>query len=182
MLTHSRAAKPLSKPAGNSLLRGSIPIRNQKNSEDDSPSRPAKRPKVKFDSDIKVKVIEEWDKEPQLIQEAVRCALERHTLGDSSGYLHLKDVYTSKKKAEDEPSTATLRSYTIALLGNVSSLNRSRSDLVHAVLNSQWLGRHDSYVTLYMRFLANLVSTQVVFLVDVLQMLVDNLTFGTSNH
>lgn len=122
--------------------------------------------------------MEDGEKAPQPIQEEVRCALEQHAQGDSSGYLYVKEIYASKRKIEDEPSTATLRIYTMALLGNVSSLNRSRSDLVHTVLNSKWLGRHEEYATLFVRFAANLVSTQGIFLVDVLQMLVDNLTAG----
>lgn len=126
----------------------------------------------------------DWDNEkaPQLIQEEVRRALEQHALGDNSGYNQLKDVYVAKSKAEDAPSTTTLRNYTQALLGNVSSLNRSCSGLVQVILESQWLGRQNDYFTLYVRFLANLVSAQGVFLVDVLRMLVGNFAAGLSCH
>lgn len=178
MLSHSRTARSVSKPAIRPLPNGSIPIRTRNDSDDGSPSRPKKRKKTRSDSNIDGRTIEDFDKAPQLIQEEVRCALEQHAQGDSSGYLHIKEIYASKRKIEDEPSTATLRIYTMALLGNVSSLNQSRSDLVHTVLNSKWLGRHEEYATLFVRFAANLVSTQGVFLVYVLQMLVDNLTAG----
>lgn len=178
MLSHSRIARPVSKPVVRPLPSASIPIRTRNDSDDDSPSRPKKRTKIRSDSNIDSRTVEDCEKAPQLIQEEVRCALEQQAQGDSSGYDYVKDIYALKRNIEDEPSTATLRVYTMALLGNVSSLNRSRSDLVHTVLNSKWLGRHEDYATLFMRFAANLVSTQGVFLVDVLQMLVDNLTSG----
>lgn len=178
MLSHSRTARSVSKPAIRPLPKASIPIRTRNDSDDGSPSRPKKRTKTRSDSNIDGKMLEDFDKAPQLIQEEVRCALEQHAQGDSTGYLCVKDIYAATWKIADEPSTATLRIYTMALLGNVSSLNRSRSDLVHAVLKSKWLGRPEEYATLFVRFAANLVSTQGVFLVDVLQMLVDNLTAG----
>lgn len=178
MLSHSRTVQPVSKPVVRPLPSASIPIRTRNDSDDDSPSRPKKRTKIRSDSNIDGRMMEDCEKAPQLIQEEVRCALEQHAQGDSSGYLYIKEIYASKRKMEDEPSTATLRIYTLALLGNVSSLNRSRSDLVRTVLNSKWLGRQEEYATLFVRFAANLVSTQGVFLVDVLQMLVENLTAG----
>lgn len=178
MLSHSRTTRPVSKPVVRPVPSASIPIRTRNDSDDDSPSRPKKRTKIKSDSTIDGRTMEHCEKAPQLIQEEVRCVLEQHTQGDSSGYHYVKEIYASKRNIEDEASTATLRIYTMALLGNVSSLNRSRSDLVHTVLNSKWLGRHEEYATLFVRFAANLVSAHGVFLVNVLQMLVDNLTAG----
>lgn len=178
MLSHSRTARLVSKPVVRPLPSASIPIRTRNDSDDDSPSRPKKRTKNKSDSDTDDRTMGDFEKVPQLVQEELRCTLEQHAHGDNSGYLYVKEIYASKRKIEDEPSTATLRIYTMALLGNVSSLNRSCSDLVHTVLDSKWLGRHEDYATLFVRFAANLVSTHGVFLVDVLQMLVDNLTAG----
>ncbi|MCJ1267403.1 hypothetical protein MMC22_007288 [Lobaria immixta] len=176
MSTLSPVAKPAPTPIIKPLLRRPTLIRKRNDTEDERPSSPGKRPKVSFDSHVEVRMLGDWDNEkaPQLIQEEVRRALEQHALGDNSGYNQLKDVYAAKSKAEDEPSTTTLRNYTQALLGNVSSLNRSCSGLVQVILESQWLGRQNDYFTLYVRFLANLVSAQGVFLVDVLRMLVGN--------
>lgn len=178
MLSHSRTARLVSKPVVRPLPSASIPIRTRNDSDDEGPSRPKKRTKNKSDSDIDDRTMGDFEKVPQLIREEVRCALEQHAQGDDDGYLCIKKIYASKRMIEDEPSTAKLRLYTMALLGNVSSLNRSRSELVHTVLNSKWLGRNEDYATLFVRFTANLASTQGVFLVDVLQMLVDNLTAG----
>ena len=153
-------------------------VRKRHDIKDDSPPSPGKRAKVSFDSNVEMRLVEDWEKAPQLIQEEVRHALEQHALGDNSGYLRVKEVFIPKDNVEDEPSSTTIWNYTSALLGNVSSLNRSCSDLVHVVLKYQWLARLDDYVTLYTRFLANLVSSHGVFLADVLRMLVDNLRTG----
>lgn len=172
------ALTPVIKP----LLRRPTLIRKRNDVEDETPSGLGKRSKVSFDSKVEVRVVEDWEKAPQLIQEEVRHALEQHALGDNSGYNQVKEIYAVKSKVEDEPSTTTLRNYTQALLGNVSSLNKSRSSLVHAVLESQWLGRQDDYFTIYVRFLANLLSAQGVFIPDVLRMLVGNLAAGLLCH
>lgn len=141
----------------------------------------AKKPKVSFSPDVEVRVVGAWEKSPKLVQEEVARALEKHASGDTSSYLELKDIYSPNKSAESEPSTATLRNYTTALIGNVSLLDKSCSDLVYAILNSLWLARSDEYSNLYTRFLANLVSAQGVYLVDALRMLVENLTASKSS-
>ncbi|KAK4698116.1 RNA polymerase I-specific transcription initiation factor RRN3, partial [Lecanoromycetidae sp. Uapishka_2] len=117
-----------------------------------------------------------WEKAPQLIQEEVRRAFAKRASGDSSGYDKLKEIYAVKRDEEDELSPNTMKNYTMALLGNVSALNKSNSDFVHMVLNSEWLGRQEEYVVLYARLLANLTSAHGIFLGDTMRMLVDNLT------
>jgi RNA polymerase I-specific transcription initiation factor RRN3 len=163
------------------------PTTNRKRAISEEASTPSsvKRSKVSFNSNVEVRVVEEWEKTPELIQEEVGRALEKQAWGDDSSYLEVKAIYSAKKRTEDEPSTNTLRNYTVALLSNVSSLNKSRSDLVYAVLNSPWLGRSEEYTNVYTRFLANLVCAQGIYLADALRMLVDNLTasksFSTNN-
>lgn len=144
-------------------------------------SRLAKKPKVSFSSDVEIRIVDAWEKSPKIIQEEVGRALEKHARGDNSSYLEVKDIYSSNKNVGNEPSTAILRNYTAALIGNVSQLNKSCSDLVYAILNSPWLARSDEYATLYTRFLANLVSAQGVYLADALRMLVENLTASKSS-
>ena len=149
--------------------------------EETGSPRLAKKLKVSFSSDVEVRLLDVWEKSPKLIQEEVGRALEKHACGDPSSYLEVKDIFSANKIAENEPSTATLRSYTAALIGNVSLLNKSCSDLVYSILNSPWLSRSDEYATLYTRFLANLVSAQGVYLADALRMLVENLTASKSS-
>lgn len=155
--------------------------RKRINLEEPSSPTSAKKPKVSFSSDVEVRVLETWEKSPKSIQDEVGRALEKHASGDASSYLEVKDIYSSNKNTESEPSTATLRNYTTALIGNVSLLNKSCSDLVYAILNSPWLARSDEYASLYTRFLANLVSAQGVYLADALRMLVENLTASKSS-
>lgn len=181
MSTLSRVAKPAPAPVIEPLLRRPNLVRKRNDIEGDTPSSPEKRPKVSFDPNVEVRVMSDWENPPQFIQEEVRRALEQHAQGDDSAYYHqVIEIYAAKSNDEDNPSITTIRNYTQALLGNVSSLDRSCAGLVHAVLESQWLGRQEEYFTLYVRFLANLVSAQRVFLLDVLRMLVGNLAAGLS--
>jgi RNA polymerase I-specific transcription initiation factor RRN3 len=156
-------------------------IRKRINPEEASSPSLAKKLKVSFSSNVEIRVVGEWEKTPELIQEEVGQALEKHARGDDSSYLDIKAIYSAEKHTKDVPSTTALRNYTAALLSNVSSLNKSCSELVYAVLNSPWLGRSEEYVNLYIRFLANLVSAHGVYLADTLRMLVENLTTGESS-
>lgn len=161
-----------------SLLRRPTLVRKREDDEDEPPSSPGKKAKVTFDSDVEVRVVSDWEKAPHLIHEEVRRAFAKRALGDNSGYDRLKDVYSNEKSNEEELSPSTIKNYTTSLLANVSALHKSNSDLVHAVLSSDWLGRTEDYVTLFVRLLANLSSAQGVFLGDVVRMLVNNLTAG----
>ncbi len=156
--------------------------RKRDDSDDAYPSSVVKRTKVTFDSDVEVRVMGDWEKAPELVQEEVRRALEKHAMGDDSGYDQVKGIYIAKENAEDEPSSTTMKNYTRALIGSASSLNKSCSDLVYAVLGSQWLGRDGAYVELYVRLLAHLATAHGGFLVDVLRMLVENLTACKRKH
>lgn len=158
------------------LLRRPTLVRKRDDDVDAPPSSPEKRAKVAFSSEVEVRAVDEWQHAPELVQEEVRRAFEKRGWGDRSSYDKIKDVFASRKDNKDAPSSTTLRNYTMALLANVSSLNKSSSDLVDAVLHSEWLGRQEDYVYLYVRMLASLVSAQGMFLGDALRMLVENLT------
>lgn len=176
MSTIQRPAGPVAAATPKPLLRRSTLVRKREDDDEAPPSSPPKKSRVTFDSDVEVMVVSAWEKAPHLIQEEVRRAFTKRVSGDDSGYDKLKDVYSRNKANEEGMDPATMKNYTIALLANVSALNKSNSDLVHAVLNSDWLGRTEDYVALYVRLLANLVSSQGVFLADVVRMLVNNLT------
>ena len=140
------------------------------------PSSPNKKTKVTFDNDVQVRFMDEWEKAPEVVREEVRRALKRHAEGDDTAYDRVKEIYATSSNEEDAPSGTTLRSYTAALVSNVSTLNRSCSGLVHAVLQSDWVTKDESYISVFLRFLGNLVSAQGVYLGDVLRMLVEKLT------
>ncbi|KAL9638352.1 MAG: hypothetical protein Q9164_001602 [Protoblastenia rupestris] len=151
-------------------------VRKRDDDEEPPPSSPSKRSRVTFDSDVEVRSVGEYEKAPELIQEEVRSALEKRAWGDDSGYESIKAVYSRQEDEDDDPSPTTLRNYTIALLSNISSLNKSTADLIRTVLKSEWIGRDEEYVSLFVRLLANIVTAQGSFLADTLRMLVDNLT------
>ena len=179
--TIQRPEGPIVTSAPKPLTRRPTLVRKRDDDDEAPPSGPGKKPRVTFDSDVEVRVVDDWEKAPHLIHEEVRRAFTKRALGDNSGYDHLKNVYAKKKLNEDENGPSTMKNYTMALLANVSLLNKSNSDLVHAVLSSDWLGRTEDYVALYVRLLANLVSAQGVFLTDVVRMLVNNLTAGMTH-
>ena len=163
-----------SKLLKSSLSRPSL-RRKHDQLEDNSLPSPGKRVKVTFDSDVSVRILGEQEKTLEFFRGEVRDALVKHASGDNSHYNHIKEIFIAKPKSEDEPSATVLQSYTLALLSNVASLDKYCHDLVICVLHSQWLGKQEEYATLFIRFLANLVSVHAVFLPDVLRMLVDNL-------
>ena len=139
---------------------------------------PSKKAKVSFDDKVKVRVMDSGEKPLETVREEVRWALDRHAKGDTVLYAQILEVYSTQPEAEDAPSTKTLRSYTAALISQVSRLHQSHSKLVHAAIGSQWLGRAESYVALFSRFLGSLASAQGGFLGDILRMLVENLQYG----
>ncbi|KAA6415533.1 MAG: hypothetical protein FRX48_00249 [Lasallia pustulata] len=176
--TAPRALGPAPAPTVKQPLRRPTLVRKRDDTdmEFNGPPSPGKRAKVSFDSKVQVRIVDEWEKAPELIREEVHRALEKQAAGDNSSYDKVVEIYTAKPSGEDAPSPTTIKNYTVALLGNVSLLNKSASTLVHALLDSQWLGRDEAYVTLYGRLLRNLVSAQAGYLTDVLRMLVNNLT------
>ena len=174
-----RPAGPMTVHTPTSIPRRPTLVRKRDDDEDAPPSSPTKRAKVTFDTDVEVRVVDEWEQPPSLIQEEVRRAFTKRALGDDSGYDKLKDVYSRRQEEEDELSPTTIKNYTVALLRDISVLNKSNSDLVHLLLKSEWLGRQDDYIAVYVRLLANVVSAHGIFLGDAMTMLVGNLTAST---
>ncbi|KAL8689270.1 MAG: hypothetical protein Q9218_005022 [Villophora microphyllina] len=182
MTTAIRPIGPAPTQISTKTPRSSTLVRKRRDDDNLEPSSPTKRYRVRFDSDVEVRTIDKWEKSPAVIQDAVRRALQSHRIGDSTGYDKVKAVYASPEDGQEHASPSAIRNHTVALLSNVSLLDKSCTDLVHAALGSDWLGRSDDYVHLFVQFLANLVSTQGLFLSDVLRMLVENLTTTPSSQ
>lgn len=155
---------------------------DQENPSSDMHEMPKKRPKVAFDSDVRIKVLHGWDDDFNLTRNDVRQVIERHRAGDDQGYNRLKELFTTRPGAENAPSSASLRNHLLALTSVVSRLGRFCSDLVHAILDCQWLGREEPFVSAYIRFVGSLVSAQGAYVGAVLNMLVDDMTAGESSQ
>lgn len=143
-----------------------------------------KRARVQFDHEVKVHDIHSSEKSLAVVREEVRGAIHRHVaMSESEAYDRIKGIFSADPKqqgddgllAYDMPTHTSLKNHLLGLLSHVASLDRSCSGLVHAVINSEWLGRDESYVKLYIRFLGNLAAAQGSFLVPVLKMLTNNL-------
>ncbi|KAF2147422.1 uncharacterized protein K452DRAFT_293846 [Aplosporella prunicola CBS 121167] len=133
----------------------------------------AKRHKVAFDPAVEVRILEDYDEKGlELVREEVKRGIEKHVAGDSAGYDQIKQLFTTKPTASDAPSTKLLSKYVVALISNVSLLNKNCSGLVHAILDCQWLTRDVSFKTLYITLLGSLMSAHGGYTAQVLQMLV----------
>ena len=164
-----------------SLLRRSTLVRKREETgEDEPPSSPGKRARVTFDSDVEIRTVDDLEKPPEIIYDEVRRAMKRRLQGESddAGYNKLKEVYAHDKDGQVAFNPKTMMIYASAILANISAFRPSDSDLVHPMIQSDWLGGSEDYFFLFMRLLANLVSLQGVFLGDVMRMLVDNLTIA----
>lgn len=150
-----------------------------KRSIDDSdltlvPSSPSKRPRVKFDADVDiVSADEEDDVDPLLVNEQVRRAIERHLAYDHESYERIRSLFTIEPEKERAPSSKVLKCHINALEANVTKLRKECGSLVQSVLSSEWVGRDDSYVTAFVRFLGSLAVTQGGFVNSMVSMLVD---------
>lgn len=160
---------------------------------DGTPS-PRKRVRVQFDKDVEMREAS-WsgqdkelavsaEKSAAVVREEVRRAIQRHVSGtDSEAYDRIKEIFSADPRRRDEdgllsedlPTHTTLKHHLMGLLSNVSSLDRSCNGLVNAVLHSEWLGRDESYIKLYIRFLGNLAAAQGSYLGSVLKMLANHL-------
>ncbi|KAF2459815.1 RNA polymerase I-specific transcription initiation factor RRN3 [Lineolata rhizophorae] len=161
---------------------------NSNNDDDDEPEpsssradgrRPGKRARVAFDPAVEVRIMEPWssEKSVELVRHEVRRGLERRAAGDASGTDGIKALFEARpaggEDGEEAPSSALLRRYVNALTGNVSLVGKNCAGLVHAVLESEWVGRDEAFVAAYTRFLGGLISAHNGYLRSVMNMLVD---------
>ncbi|QDS68264.1 hypothetical protein FKW77_010628 [Venturia effusa] len=122
----------------------------------------SKRAKVQFnEEDNKIEVYKAWNDDKALpqVQEEVRRALEKHLNGDSSFYDSLAQLFMIKPVSDDALSNTLLRRYIIALTGYTNLMGKRCTELVEAVLETQWLGRDDDFVVCYRRLLVNMIAT-----------------------
>lgn len=154
-------------------------------SQDDEETRSKKKPRVQFDNDVKTHEDTTLEKSLAVVREEVRGAIHRHVAAaDSEGYDRIKGIFTAdpKKQGDDSllayemPTHAAVKNHLLGLLSHVASLDRSCSGLANAVINTEWLGRDEPFVKLYIRFLGNLAAAQGTYLSPILKMLATNLS------
>ena len=144
--------------------------------DDTTPSSPSKRARVAFSDEVEINYVEEWEKAPELIREEVRRAINRHIRNDDEEYDRIRNMFSQEDNSEEVPSPTTMRNYVAALLPHASSLSRSCSGLVRAILASDWAHRGDDYVSLFTRLILNIVSSQGTWLSAAVGMLVEMFT------
>lgn len=139
-----------------------------------------------FDDNVDVRIMEDWSSKPlDLVKEEVNTAIDAHRRSgddkDDSGYEQLRMMFVNAagshgrdgpdSVALDAPSTALLKKYLLALIGRVSDL-KACANLVTAVLQINWLGREDTFVALYVRFLGALGTAVPGYLRSMLERMV----------
>ncbi|EPS29634.1 hypothetical protein PDE_04584 [Penicillium oxalicum 114-2] len=170
------------------LDRSLSPVSSASESVEDAPPS-KKRARVTFNEKIQT---HSWNQNDPaaanamsvaMVREEIRRAIHRHvSSGESEGYDQIKEIFTADpKKAEDTvhsyslPSHITLKNHLMGLLSHIASLDRGCSSLVNAVVESEWLGRDEAYVKLFIRFLGNLAAAQGTYLGLIFKMLVRKL-------
>ncbi|KAJ5648569.1 hypothetical protein N7490_004941 [Penicillium lividum] len=188
-----------SKPVGIKRKMDDADLTLSPSPQDDLPKHLAKRPRVTFDDKDSVRTFSVLSEDPftstdgkslAVIREEVRRAIHHHvTAGDSEAYDQIKEIFTADPKKADSgmqswsfPTHVSLKNHLMGLLSHIASLDRNCSGLVQAILNSEWLGRDEAYVKLFIRFLGNLAAAQGAYLSLVFRMLTSKLTgvsYGT---
>ena len=135
-----------------------------------------KKLRVAFDPKIDVRIMDEWDdKSFDLVKEEVRQGIERHVATadrrDDTQYIKLLQLLGHDAFSTEAPSTKLLSKYVLAIDARVSSLGECGT-LVRVLLDLSWLGRDESFVSLYTRLLLDLASAQPKFIAAITESLV----------
>jgi len=153
-------------------------ILKRKLAEDDSQAATAVAPtkRLRFDSALDVKVIgDPAEKDQTAVKEEVRRAIrERELYGESEDYDEIKNIFEEKPGTVNSPTSSLLRKYLQALSYNASSLKGQLSDLVNAVIDTQWLAHDEAFGSVFIRFLGQLGSSHSPYIPNIFKMLVAN--------
>ena len=129
---------------------------------------------MKFDADVDIVSADDEDElDPLVVHEQVRRAIERHLNYDHESYEWIRGLFTIETDAERAPSSRTLRYHLQALEANVTRLRKDCGSLVQNIISSEWIGRDDSYVATFVRFLGSLAVAQGGFVDSIMGMLVE---------
>jgi RNA polymerase I-specific transcription initiation factor RRN3 len=143
------------------------------------PSPKKQKHSVTFSSQVEERVMDNY-RSLDSVKGEVRRAIEAHQRGDSEGFEHIKEIFTPRRKGDDDGSVdqVEMRQYLLALTNSCSSLGRNCKGLVATMLACEWMGRDEIFVKSYLQFLGSLVSAQGIYVGSVLGMLVEHFLGG----
>ncbi|KAI9821422.1 MAG: hypothetical protein M1826_000658 [Phylliscum demangeonii] len=167
-------------PAVPRPLKQSSKVRTRQEAGLDSspPSRDRVAKRSRIDSDKPARTVNGSESGLETVRKEVRRAVEQYCTGDETGYARLVELFSKSPTSDQARSSTCLQHHLLALSSIVSQLDRTYWDLVTAVLACEWLGRGETFVQIYVRFLGNLVSAHGTYIEVVLRMLVDQLGSG----
>ena len=141
-------------------------------------SSSTKKLRVAFDPNIDVRIMDDWtDKSYDLVKEEVTQGIERHSAPpdrkDDTQYAKLLQLLGQDTFSNDAPGPKLLYKYVLAIDTKVSFLGECAT-LVLAVLDLQWVGRSDTFVTLFTRFLCDLATAHAKFVPAIMERLISH--------
>ena len=141
-------------------------------------SSTTKKLKVAFSPNVDTRIIDDWsEKSFDLVKEEVRTAIERHLAPverrDETQYTRLVQVLSQDAASSEAASAKLIKKYLLALEARVSVLGEC-GKLVMAVLDISWLGRDETFVALYLRFMGALASAQSKYQPAIMEKLVSH--------
>lgn len=139
-------------------------------------SSSTKRLRVAFDPNVDVRILEDWgEKSLDLVKEEVTQAVDRHIAPadrrDDTQYVKLLELLGQDAGSSDALHSKLLKKYVLAIDSRVSSLGEC-GKLVVTVLDLSWLGRDDTFVALFTKFLCDLASAHAKFIPVIFERLV----------
>ena len=156
--------------------------------DDTALSTATKKLKVQFSPDVDIRYMEadDWDdKSYDLVKEEVNLGIARHIAPtdqkDEGLYTRLLSTLGEGDPPGEVPSSALLAKYVKAIDNRVSGLGEC-SSLVIALLDVAWIGRNDSFIALYTRFLCDLLSAHPKFTPAVMERLVSKFAKLPASH
>ena len=182
MTTPEASANPATSTPSGSLSPSLKRTYDESNDESAQDQDANKRPRVTFDDNVDVRIIDEIDdsKPLEYIRDEVKRGLDGHLAqGDDSDdtiYDQIIELFKTPTSQDEAPNTNKLRKYLQGLVPHVGTLGRQCSGLVHAITDMQWLGRDEDFVGLFRHFLALLLSAHGGYTGSVLNILVKNLS------
>ena len=141
-------------------------------------SSSTKKLRVAFDPNVDVRILDDWtDKSYDLVKEEVAQGIERHIAPqdqkDDAQYVKLLQLLGHEAFSSEAPRPKLLYKYILAIDSKISSL-RECAKLVIAVLDLPWMGRDETFVTLFSRFLCDLAGAHAKYAPAIMERLVSH--------
>nr|POF07837.1 rna polymerase i-specific transcription initiation factor rrn3 [Quercus suber] len=141
--------------------------------DEEQSSQSTKKLRVAFSPTVDIRIMDDWDEKTlDLVRIEVETAIDLHlrtgSERDDTDYVKLLQSLN-----QDFPAANLQKKYLLALDSRISSLGEC-GKLVMAVLDWQWLGRDETFVALYIKFLCSAAVAHSKYIPCIMDKLVTN--------